>query len=181
MKLIELTQGRFAVVDDEDFEWLSEWKWSYSRQKHWKTGYARRTSSRTQSILMHIEIMKRHKQWKKETQIDHINGCGCDNRKSNLRLVNSSLQIANSSRRLDNTSKVTGVTRHRSGKWEARIDISGGRKYLGLYVKKTDAIAARKAAELQYFKEYRYNPTNVCPLAHTGQCPECAARLKETK
>jgi hypothetical protein len=37
MKKIKLTQGRFACVDNEDFKWLSQWKWHYHRQK--KTGY----------------------------------------------------------------------------------------------------------------------------------------------
>lgn len=56
MRQIPLTQGKFAKVDDEDFEWLSQWKW-YAL-KHGNTFFAARDSNGTQ-ILMHDEIMRR--------------------------------------------------------------------------------------------------------------------------
>lgn len=62
MKLIELTQGRVAIVDDEDFDWLSQWKWCYDRIG--KAGYAVRTDCsgpKQKKVYMHVAIMKRHK------------------------------------------------------------------------------------------------------------------------
>lgn len=181
MKLIELSQGRVAIVDDEDFEWLSKWKWHYWRQKHSKTGYAHRNEGRRpnrQIVRMHVAIMKRHKRWQHNRQVDHTNTCGCDNRKVNLRLATPSSQGANRKRQRNNTSGVTGVQwREDMQKWEARIKLNKKVRHLGLFEKKRDAIKRRQQAEAEHFKKYQHDPTDVCPLGPTGECPDCAARL----
>lgn len=179
MKLIELTQGRVAIVDDEDFKWLSKWKWCYKRETH--TGYAVRAVKREphrQLLRMHIAILKRHKHWKHGIQIDHINTCGCDNRKENLRPATPSKQGANGRLQSNNTSEITGVDWHQNS-WRVRIKIDGKRKYLGHFADKKDAITARRQAEIKYFREYCYDPTDLCPLWRTGQCPDCANEPKK--
>jgi len=180
MKLIELTQGRVALVDDEDFEWLSQWKWYYHRYR--KTGYAMRNgpSPKRGLILMHVTILQRHKRWACGRGIDHINMCGCDNRKENLRLATSSANGMNAGLRLDNTSGVKGVNWHKAGrKWQARICINQKETFLGLFTDMDDAIKAREQAEIKYFGKYRHDLSNVCPLGSTGECPDCAQRLRE--
>lgn len=184
VKLIELSQNRVAIVNNEDFVWLSKWKWCYHRgRKGCNTNYAERTDRskpKQQTIKMHIAVMKRHKRWKRGKQVDHINTCGCDNRKVNLRLATRGRQRENQKRRTDNTSGVTGVHWHKQqNKWQARISIDGKRESLGLFPNKKDAIAARRLAEIKYFGEYRYNPKLLCPLWKTGQCPDCTKRAKE--
>jgi len=182
MKLIELTQDRVAVVDDEDFEWLSKWKWYYHYHPNGNTGYARRTTARPQArkILMHIAIMERHQRWERGKEVDHENTCGCDNQKVNLRLATRKMNSINKKRQSNNTPKVAGVSWHKAtGKWQARIQICKKTKHIGLFINKKDAIAARRQAEIEYFGEYRYDPTNVCPLGHIGECPDCAQRLEE--
>jgi len=185
MKLIELTQGRVAIVDDEDFGWLSKWKWHYHRDKAKRNGYAERTAcnrNHRQTILMHVAILKRRKLWKSGIQVDHINTCGCDNRKENLRLATRSGQTANIGCRSNNSSGVTGVYwRKDRSKWCAYIRIDKKKKHLGNFNKMKDAVAARYQAEIKHFGEYRHDSTNVCPLGNTGKCPDCAARLKEMK
>jgi hypothetical protein len=179
MKLIELSQGRVAIVDDEDFDWLSAWKWHYHRRKGAITGYARRTDRKNgdqRTIQMHNEIYH-HYHRESFQELDHINTCGCDNRKSNIRLATRSANCVNKQRRSDNTSNKTGVTWYRQDqKWVARLQLPGKRLYLGGFVKKKDAIAARRHAEIAHFKEYRHNPRNLCPLWKTRQCPDCAKR-----
>jgi hypothetical protein len=183
MKLIELSQGRIAIVDDEDFEWLSKWKWHFHCGRYAKTGYARRTSrayNQQQTILMHNEIYKHHHHQKPPRELDHINTCGSDNRKQNLRLATRARQKANQRLRLDNASGVTGVYwNKRSGKWQSQIRINRKLQHLGYFINKKDAIAARRQAEIQYFGEYRHNPKDLCLLWKTGQCPDCAKRAKE--
>jgi len=179
MKLIELTQGRVAIVDDEDFEWLSEWVWFYQRSR--KTGYAKRNacSKLRQMIPMQVAIMKRYKRWKRGREIDHINMCGVDNRKENLRLATLYEQSANGRLQINNSSKVTGVGWHeRDSRWRARITIGGRLIHLGNFINKKDAITARRRAEIKYFGEYRHDPTKLCPLWKTGQCPDCSERAQ---
>jgi len=182
MKLIELTQGRVAIVDDEDFEWLSKWEWCYHRDKY--TGYAQRLVTvarcRRQTLHMHIEVLKHHKLWKPGYQVDHVNRCGCDNRLQNLRCAKQSGQSANRKKQSNNTSKVTGVHFHtRFQKWAAFIGYKRKVKHLGYFTQKKDAIAARRQAEIEHFGEYRHDPKQLCPLWKTGQCPDCAARARE--
>ncbi len=179
MKLIELSQSRSACVDDKDFKWLSQWKWHYARDISNKTGYAH-SYHRQHKISMHIIIMKRYEYWEHGKEVDHINTCGCDNRKVNLRLATQSEQGANGRLQLNNTSGITGVNWYKiTGKWVARIMVNGKRKHLDYFEKFNDAVAARLKAEFKYFGEFRHDPANVCPLGYTGECLDCAARLKE--
>ncbi len=84
MKKITLPQGIFAIVDDGDFEWLNQWRWSLA------SGYARRCTRKTEGhrrwVLMHRVINKTPH----GMETDHINGDRLDNQKSNLRTVDKS-------------------------------------------------------------------------------------------
>jgi len=183
LKLIELSQGRVAIVDDKDFEWLSKWKWYYQYDKRCNTGYAKRNIGfwpHQKKVYMHIAIMKHHKRWGRRQEVDHIDNCGCDNRKVNLRLATRSKQTAHKGLLTNNTSGVTGVYwNKRRGAWKAEIMVNGKSKFLGYYSNKKDAIKKRQQAEIKYFGEFRHDPTNICPLGYTGECPDCAARLKK--
>lgn len=88
MKEISLTQGKVAIVDDEDFEYLNRWKWH--ARKNGQTWYALRSKSwRIQgkrygiTIPMHRVIMGAPE----GRVIDHLNRDGLDNRRSNLRVT----------------------------------------------------------------------------------------------
>ena len=87
-----------------------------------------------------------------DEQIDHINHDKKDNRLVNLRLAPQAENTKNSGRRSDNSSGVTGVywVRDRK-KWAAQIGLPGAKtKPLGRYTVFEDAVAARKAAEIEY-------------------------------
>lgn len=83
--------------------------------------------------------------------IDHINGDPADNRLCNLRSVDWGGNCRNQRRNQRNTSGVVGVGWSAAAKkWLAQIGIGREVKYLGIYDCKSDAIAARKAAEIKY-------------------------------
>ncbi|MCK9460667.1 MAG: HNH endonuclease [Proteobacteria bacterium] len=130
MKEIPLTQGKVALVDDDDFEWLSQWKWCAI--KHWNTFYAMRMSKtvngKRENIQMHHAIIG-----KKEGLVtDHINGNGVDNRRENLRHVTHRQNGQN--RHHEKTSKYLGVHWHKPlNKWLAQIQINGQKKHLGVF------------------------------------------------
>lgn len=177
MKFIELTQGRKAVVDDEDFAWLSQWNWYYHKNR--KHGYAERKEA-GRIVLMHREISRHHGLLKPGMEVDHWNDCGLDNRKENLRVATQNDNAHNRGKHQNNSSGVPGVSWHKQhGKWHAKIMLNGKDKHLGYFNDLEDAKAARQAAERKYFGKFQYDPTLVCPLAQTGECPECAAKLKQ--
>jgi len=97
MKEIELTQGQVAIVDDEDFEYLSQWKWRASWHENNKSFYAARADRSTgkyKTIYMHRLIM----QTESGLECDHIFHNTLDNRKSVLRNVTRSENQRNNRR-----------------------------------------------------------------------------------
>jgi len=86
---------------------------------------------------------------KPEEQIDHINHVRSDNTLKNLRIADYKINGKNRSHAKNNTSGVTGV--HWSyNKWRAQIKVDGTIIDLGTFVKFTDAVNARKNAEVLY-------------------------------
>jgi hypothetical protein len=86
-----------------------------------------------------------------EADTDHEDGDGTNNRWSNLKRVSHRQNGKNIRRTKANTSGVTGVTwRKDLQKWKAQIAVDGRDIYLGIFTSKDEAIAARKAAELEH-------------------------------
>lgn len=127
MKYIELTKGKRAVVDDEEYDTLNAFKW-YA-QKGGINFYACRRSY-GKLIFMHRSIMCTPK----GMETDHINGDSLDNRRVNLRICTSSENHMNRGKNHRNTSGFKGVSFHKKNKkWIARISIHGKYKHLGIY------------------------------------------------
>lgn len=86
-----------------------------------------------------------------QSQIDHIDGNGLNNRIANLRAVTELENAKNARLQCNNTSGATGVVWHKEcRKWKAQIRGNGRVLHLGVFARKEDAIAARKQAERQY-------------------------------
>jgi len=150
MKKIKLTQGKVALVDNRDYEYLNQWKWCAHRGS--KTFYARRSINKDgkwTTISMHqvlAELMDF------EYRADHINRNGLDNQRKNLRDATSKQNNENSRIRKDNTSKYKGVSWYkRKSKWQVQIRHYGKQIHLGLFDRLKDAVKARKKAEEKYF------------------------------
>lgn len=154
-KQIPLTQGKFALVDDEDYEELSKHKW-YA-YKHGRTFYASRNvhnNGKQTSIRMHRQILGLIPGDGKEC--DHINRDGLDNRRANLRIAGRTINVRNHRRLINNSSGFNGVHWYaRHNKWEAYIDVDGKRVHLGNYDEIEDAVEARQQGEIKYWGEER--------------------------
>ena len=117
MKKIPLTRGKFAIVDDEDFDFLIQYKWH--ALKIGNVFYAGTRMYNVRGTRMHYFVFGYPLEG---FVIDHINRDGLDNRKSNLRLATISLNMMNSKLFSTNTSGYRGVRYSKSHhKWVARI------------------------------------------------------------
>ena len=126
MKYITLPQNKQVIVDDEDYEELSKYKW------HLSNGYAVRHVSTKPDIreYMHRKI----NDTPKGLVTDHINGNKLDNRKSNLRTATVSQNAMNSGKLSNTTNPYRGVSLHKkTGLWRARIQIDGKAWTVGYY------------------------------------------------
>lgn len=140
MPVIELTKGYRTVVDADDYEFLSRWRWKIHPQ-----GYACRTTwdasnRKWVTVLMHRLIAGTPD----HLQTDHINRDRLDNRRTNLRNVTPSVNTWNQGIRRDNRSGVRGVCFDRTRrKWKATY----GKRSLGRFDTFAEAVAARQSAE----------------------------------
>lgn len=143
MKEITLTQGKVALVDDEDFEWLSEWKWFAQRYR--KSFYAARCfrikgeGRRTHMMLMHRLILN----VPSNMQVDHIDMDGLNNQRANIRICTARGNRRNTVVRADSFSGYKGVSwRKDMKKWRVRITDDYKRHYIGDYKNLMDAVRA---------------------------------------
>lgn len=153
MKRIELTQGKFALVDNVDFGWLNQWKWYAwtNRRGHWQ---ARRWITIKKGVrlmvLMHRIILAAPE----GLYVDHVNGSGLDNRRGNLRPC-TPMENQQNQHRFRGISKYKGVV-FTGKKWVARITVDRALKYLGTFDLEEDAAKAYDVAALKHFGEFAF-------------------------
>jgi hypothetical protein len=151
MKEIQLSQGKTAQVDDEDFDALNQHKWySYeTRGKSYAARNAPRDGGPRKKIKMHAFILG-------VKDADHEDGNGLNNQRYNLRPANRRQQCWNAAKRSDNQQAYKGVKLDkRTGQVSARIKLYGKDTSLGTFG--TDQVAAAKAydaAAVKHFGEF---------------------------
>lgn len=153
MKKINLTNGKSSIIDDDDYDHLSKYKWLMT-----KNNYAVRYEYRngeTFQFLMHRQIMG----YPIDMEIDHINGDKLDNRKLNLRICSRAENDRNSRPHRDGSSKFKGVSRigkRSKGKpWRARI--WGGKEIvIGYFLTEEEAAIAYNVKAKELFGEFAY-------------------------
>jgi len=148
VKEIKLSQGKYAIVDDDWYEMLSLVSWYYHDR-----GYARTGSKRDGIIVnefMHRVIMHTPK----GMQTDHINGDKLDNRAENLR-------ICTNSQNQQSTNKGFGSSKHRGvfwykryQKWRTEIMLNGKVTFLGYFKLEADAAKAYNEAAKELHGEF---------------------------
>lgn len=165
MKTIPLTQGQVALVDDEDYEFLIGFRWfAYFNSYNW---YAVKKNSKR----MHRLIMERIKPGFKG-EIDHIDGNGLNNQRSNLRIATHSQNLANKGPQENNTSGYKGVSWDKEKqKWRAQIQYRGVISFLGYFDSEIKAAITYDYAALRLFGEFartnfpRENYAHIKPIS----------------
>ena len=153
MKEIQLSQGKTALVDDADFEYLNQWRWS--AYKSGKTFYAHRKvriNGKNRMISMHRLILGLTN---RKLFCDHQNGNGLDNRRENIRIATPSQNQSNKDAMPKSTSKFMGVSfRKDTQKWQAAISYYGNNIHLGTFVNEVDAARRYNQAAIKVHREF---------------------------
>lgn len=155
MKEIKLTQGKVALVDDEDFDRVNAFKWSAQKKRSGKF-YAVRTVSglngKRHTVWMHRFIMNTPD----GMDTDHIDNTNdLDNHSSNLRVCTRSENLMNQGVRSNSTSGFKGVSfNKRDKKWQVAISSNGRRISLGYYDTSLEAHKAYCDACVKHHGEF---------------------------
>lgn len=147
MKEIPLSRGLVTIVDDDDYEWLTQWEWHAT-----VAGYAARNKPRPDRgiILMHRAIMTPPD----DMVVDHINRNPLDNRRENLRVVTHRQNIINMGARKHNTSGFRGVGWDKEKrKWRVQIRNGTTNKFIGRFDTPEEAARAYDEAAKQLHGE----------------------------
>lgn len=146
MRFIPLTQGKRAVVDDEDYEFLNQWKWHINRDTPSRMMGSRKNRKRQDMgrLLMNNPVGK---------VVDHKNRNRLDNRRANLRICTKKQNLANRGVNKNSTTGYKGVhfdSRHKS----YNVVIKG--KHIGSYktLEEAAVVYDKKATEL--YGEFAY-------------------------
>ena len=154
MKEIKLTQGKVALVDDEDYEEINKYKWCAHKGKN--TFYAFRhiktVDNQWTSVQMHREILKQSE----HLLTDHKDSNGLNNRKSNLRACTDQENCRHSVKKRGICSSIfKGVTWHNQiQRWRAYIMSDYHQVSLGCYASETEAAHAYDVAAKDLFGEF---------------------------
>ena len=146
---IALAQGKYAIVDPEDYERLSKYKWRVCFSRY--TYYAQRAvrvGKKWTSVMMHREIIKVGD----DMVVDHINHNGLDNRKANLRAATIAQNAWNRRR---SKSRFMGMRWDKQmRRWQVVVSHQGKREHIGYFDDKIKAARAYDRAARKYHGEF---------------------------
>jgi hypothetical protein len=148
-KLIPLTQGKSAIVDDEDFERANQFKWCLSVNRSTLFYAVRQFDGHM--VGLHRFILNAPP----KTIVDHIDGNGLDCRKSNLRICTNKENVRHQKLHVDNTSGYKGITfDKRVGRWQAKIQVNQKHIHIGMAATAIEAAKLYDEAAKKYFGEF---------------------------
>ncbi len=152
MKTIHIGNGRYAIIDDTDYEFVSQFKWWGTTNRQGRI-YAR-TKRDGKPVNMHRLVIgltdpRQH--------CDHVNRNTLDNRRQNLRVANNSLNHANQSKTRKNTSGFKGVIKrdcNKTNPWAANICVNYRTIHIGYFATPEAAAKAYDQAARKHFGEF---------------------------
>lgn len=143
---IPLTQGKFTLIDESDYEYLNQWKWYYI-----KDGYAVRSDYSNgrppKQIRMHRQIMREPE----GLEVDHRSTDKLDNRRVNLRIATKAQNQQNTNIPKNNTSGYKGVSKTKRGKGYI---VHIRKKYLGYFPTPEEGARAYNKAAVELYGDF---------------------------
>lgn len=170
MKEIKLNKGQVAIVDDADYAFLSQYRWHAKQCRN--TFYVQVRPRNGATMTMHRLLLGAPK----GMEVDHIDGNGLDNRRSNLRLCTHAENCRNRRFRTDGVSKYKGVFLnrypHTPNKWRASVFCDGKRYNVGSHpTEEAAALAYNKKAKEVFGEFARLNVVSPRKLAKLDPDP----------
>lgn len=156
MKEIPLTQGRVALVDDADYEWLNQWKWyavKYPNNFYAVSSAINIKSQKYKRIRMHRLILNTPK----NMDTDHANHNGLDNQRHNIRICTTKQNTRNRLPRRKCSSLYKGVSWNKKvEKWIVFIANNRKNENLGCFDDEIKAAIAYDAKAKELFGKFAY-------------------------
>ena len=158
-RLIPLTQGMYAIVNAEDYEWLAVYTWSAvwsPSTKSFRAMRQRRIPDTKKCISTYMHDVILGIEYGSEVMADHVDsGKTWDNRRKNLRIVDAYGNSLNQRIRSNNRSGRKGVSFHKAtGKWAPCITVNGKKIYFKECDAFEEACLVREEAERKYHGEF---------------------------
>ncbi len=153
-KSIPLSKGQFALIDDEDYERVSQFKWHAIPTK--TTYYAARNKPTLfgyKHEYLHTFLMGSNS----KEMVDHQDRNGLNCTRANLRPANRNENYRNRGAQSNNKAGYKGVYFNKTKKkWDAQISVGGKSMYIGRYETAEDAARAYDKRALELFGEFAY-------------------------
>jgi hypothetical protein len=150
MKKISLTKGKFALIDDADYDFVNQWKWSFDGSYAVRGHYLGNINGKDKykKIYLHRVINETLKGF----ETDHINKNKLDNRRCNLRSATKGQNSRNHNAHKNNITGICGVVWNNNvNKYRVRITVNKKIFNLGYFNDINKAIKVRIKAEKKYY------------------------------
>jgi hypothetical protein len=147
--LLELTRGYSAIIDAEDYDWLSYYTWTTAPRSGGRV-YAVTTDIAGRRVYLSRFIMRPPPGY----VVDHISGDTLDNRRANLRICTQQQNACNQRLNGRNKTGYKGVILCPNGRYKGKIQVNGQGIHLGYFDTAEKAAAAYDAAAREQFGEY---------------------------
>jgi hypothetical protein len=157
MKRIPLTKGKEALVDDQDYECVSQFRW-HTSVSGVSNHAARKEPGSRKTVYMH-QLVASLMDIPTGVHIDHKDTNGLNNCRDNLRQATHRKNLMNRGPQTNNTSGFKGVYLYRGTKWRATITVKGKNYHIGNFDDKVEAAKAYNTAAKKHFGEFAWlNP-----------------------
>jgi hypothetical protein len=158
---IPLTKKLYAIVNEDQYEYLMQWYWFAKWERSAQCYYAARARHKEEQgakgfVLLH-RLISGADRATAVSRTDHINRNSLDNRRNNLRVCSQAENLRNRAAPRANTSGFKGVSWHKkAGKWVARLVFEGKYHHLGLFTRAEDAAHIYDETVIRLHKEFAW-------------------------